>query len=115
MSNPKFEYMLEHKGWKVILTDHARQQAVKRHGMPIEQMRRFFVGAIDGIIEADFQVQEYNQEVFIYSRSFCRGMIVAFRRDYKNPNNKNLALAVVTVYPYGAQSPAHKDTQTVRV
>jgi hypothetical protein len=107
--------MMEHRGVKVILTDHSRQQALRRHGMPIEQMKVFFQHAINGIDDAGFMPEYYNQEVFIYSKTFQRGMIVAFRRDFKNQDNWHICLVAVTVYPYGVSRPAHKDTVTIYV
>ena len=106
--------MIEHKGVRVILTDHARQQAVHRHGMPIETMKTWFQQAIDMLADTDFIPETYNQEVFIYNRAFQRGMIVAFRHDFKSDNHK-IALVAVTVYPYGKNRPAHRDTVTLYV
>lgn len=109
----KFEYLMEHEGTKYILTDHARAQAVKRHGMPIEQMKSFFIKAHKGL--SAFTWTEYNQEVFVYSRSYQRGCIVAARRDYKNQSNQRLGYVIVTVYPYGISKPAHPDTEIIYV
>lgn len=107
----KFEILMEHKGTKVILTDHARQQARKRHGLPIEQMKKFFILAHDAL--QDFKWVEYNQEVFVYSRSHQRGCIIAARRDFKNQQDRRLGYVVVTVYPYGISRPAHPDTEVI--
>jgi hypothetical protein len=109
----KFEYLIKHKGVKVILTDHCRTRALKRHGMPIERMKAFFIEVIDGL--ADFTWKEYNQEIFVYSRHFQRGAVVAYRRDFKNQASRDMCLAVITIYPYGKSTPAHPDTEVIYV
>jgi hypothetical protein len=114
-AEPKFEYLMEYKGIKVVLTDHVRQRSRERHGMPIEQMKTYFQHVINGIDDVGFVPSEYNQEVFIYSKTFQRGMIIAFRRDYKNQSNRRIALVAVTVYPYGRALPAHPDTEVIYV
>jgi hypothetical protein len=83
--------------------------------MPIEQMKVFFQHVINGIDDTGFVPCEYNQEVFIYSKLFQRGMIIAFRRDYKNSKNTHTCLVAVTVYPYGKSQPAHNDTEVIYV
>jgi len=113
MSEVKFEYMLEYRRTKVILTDHARTQASHRHGMPIESMKKWFMGAIDALEVCSYTPDYYNQEVFMYSKTMKRGMIVAFRRDFKNDNGL-LCLVVVTVYPYGKDTPMQADTDIIR-
>jgi hypothetical protein len=104
---------MEYKGVKIILTDHVRVQARKRHGMPVEQMKTYFQHVVDGL--EDFKWVEYNQEIFVYSRAFQRGMIIACRRDYKNQQNQRLGYVAVTCYPYGKSLPAHPDTEVVYV
>ena len=83
--------------------------------MPVETMIHYFQHVINGIDDTGFVPVEYNQEVFIYSRAFQRGMIIAFRRDYKNKTNVKLVLVAVTVYPYGKSLPAHPDTEVIYV
>ena len=109
----KFEYLMEYKGIKIILTDHVRDRARKRHGMAVEQMKTYFQHVVDGL--AGFKWVEYNQEIFVYSRAFQRGMIIARRRDFKNQDNGSMALVAVTCYPYGRAVPAHPDTDIVYV
>jgi hypothetical protein len=111
----KFEYLMEYKGRKVIITDHVRQRSRERHGMPVEQMRVYFQHVIDGLDACDFKPVEYNQEIFVYSRAFQRGMIIAFRRDYKNQDSSKLAIVAVTCYPYGRAVPAQPDTEVIYV
>ena len=111
----KTEYLMEHKGLKVIITDHVRTRARQRHGMPIEQMKTFFEHMINGLEETNFKPVEYNQEVFIYVRAFQRGMIMAFRRDFKNQSDGNVHLVAVTCYPYGRSIPSHPDTEVIYV
>jgi hypothetical protein len=41
-------------------------------------------------------------------------MILAFRRDFKNDERVDLAMVVVTVYPYGKAVPMQRDTLTYR-
>jgi hypothetical protein len=41
-------------------------------------------------------------------------MVLAYRRDFKNPGSNKTCLVVVTVYPYGKASPANKDTKAYR-
>jgi hypothetical protein len=115
VNKPKFEYLIKHKGVKVILTDHCRTRAAQRHGMPIETMKDFFIRVIDGIWCQGFKFKEYNQEVFVYSAHYQRGAIVAYRRDFKNQASREMCLAVVTIYPYGKSTPAHKDTEVIYV
>jgi hypothetical protein len=109
----KFEYLMEYKGIKIILTDHVRDRARQRHGMPVEQMKVYFQHVIDGLV--DFPWVEYNQEIFVYSRAFNRGMIIARRRDFKNQGNRDMAYVAVTMYPFGRGYPAQKDTEVVYV
>jgi hypothetical protein len=107
---PKVEYLMEYKGRKVIITDHVRQRARERHGMPVETMKTYFQHVIDGLDACNFKPVEYNQEIFVYSRAFQRGMVIAFRRDFKS-DNQNLVLVAVTCYPYGRAVPAQADTE----
>lgn len=111
---PKLEVLMVYKGVKVIVTDHVRKRAVERHGMPIEQMKTFFEHVINGIADVDFKPVEYNQEVFVYSRAFQRGMVIAFRRDFKSDDG-NMCIVAVTCYPYGRALPAQKDTEVIYV
>jgi len=111
-TRPKFEYLTEIRGTKIILTDHAKQRALSRHGMPLEQMKSWFIEMSD--VWASIPVEYYNQEVFVYSRKYQRGMILAYRRDCKNTSRNDLALVVVTVYPYGKDIPAKADTKIYR-
>jgi len=112
---PKLEYLLEHRGTKVIVTDHVRQRARERHGMPISQMKVYFQHMIDGIAETDYVPTEYNEEVFVYVRAFARGCVVAFRRDFKDQSNRDLIMAIITMYKYGQGKPAHADTEVIYV
>jgi hypothetical protein len=109
----KFEYLMEYKGIKIILTDHVRDRARQRHGMPVEQMKVYFQHVIDGLV--DFPWVEENQEIFVYSRAFQRGVVIARRRDYKNQGNRDMAYVGITLYPYGRAYPAQKDTEVVYV
>jgi hypothetical protein len=111
----KLEYLLEYKGRKVIVTDHVKDRARQRHGMPIDQMKVYFQHMIDGIDETNYAPTEYNEEVFVYVRAFKRGCVVAFRRDFKDQSNRDLIMAVVTMYPYGTSKPAHPDTEVIYV
>jgi hypothetical protein len=114
-SNPKeikFEYLTEIHGVKIIMTDHAKKQARERHGMPLDTMRRFFEDMEP--VWGNIPIKEYNQEVFVYSVKYQRGMILAFRRDFKNDERVDLAMVVVTVYPYGKAVPMQRDTLTYR-
>jgi len=108
----KLEYLIKHNGRPVIITDHVRQRARQRHGMPIEQMKTYFEHMVDGIDQSDFVPVEYNQEVFIYVRAFQRGCVVAFRRDYKTFAS---SLIIMTMYPYGRSIPSHPDTEVIYV
>jgi hypothetical protein len=108
----KFEYLTELHGVRIIMTDHAKSQCKARHGMQLEQMKQFFVDTLP--VWGSVPVVEYNQEVFIYSTKWQRGMIVAYRRDFKNDKSSKIALVVVTVYPYGISKPAHADTEVYR-
>jgi hypothetical protein len=81
--------------------------------MPVERMKDFFIRVIDGL--ANFTWKEYNQEIFVYSSFYQRGAIVAYRRDFKNQASREMCLAVITIYPYGKSTPAHKDTEIVYV
>jgi hypothetical protein len=108
----KFEYLTEIHGVKIIMTDHAKKQARDRHGMPLDTMKNWFQDMAD--IWGNVPVKEYNQEVFVYSVKYQRGMILAFRRDFKNDDRQDLAVVVVTVYPYGKAVPMQRDTLTYR-
>lgn len=108
------EYVLNYRGFGVINTDHANKQAQQRHGMSVDQMTDFFQIVIDHIKSGKFKIVEYNQEVFFYSTKYQRGMILAFRRDFKL-NLEGTCIICVTVYPYGKNIPMQKDTETVYV
>jgi hypothetical protein len=108
----KFEYMVEHRGIKVILTNHARNQMSSRYDMPIERQKKFFLACIDGLAEQGWAPDFENHEIFIYSKAMRQGIIAAFRRDF---NNNKMALVVVTVYPSGRRKGAHSDTEVVYV
>jgi len=107
----KFEYLTEIDGLKIIMTDHAKRQAMKRHGMPLETMRAWFVNSSRALLHIRSNLVEYNQEVFVYNAKYQRGMILAFRRDFKNQDSNKICLAVITVYPYGKATPMHPDTE----
>jgi hypothetical protein len=111
---PKLEYLTIYKGRSVIVTDHVKDRANERHGMPISQMKVYFHTIIDGLDDHNFKPVEYNQEIFVYSKTYQRGCIVAFRRDFKS-NSQDLIMAVVTMYPYGKSTPAHPDTEVYYV
>ena len=110
-SEPKFEYLTEIKGTKIIMTDHAKSQSLSRHGLKLDQCKQWFIDMVD--TWASVPVREYNQEVFVYSYKWQRGMILAYRRDFKNDRD-DLAIVAVTVYPYGVASPAKHDTEVYR-
>jgi hypothetical protein len=109
----KFEYLMEYRCTKIVLTDHVRTRAGQRHGMPIEQMKVYFQHVIDGL--DGFTWTHYNQEVFVYSKAYQRGMIIARRRDHKNQASNKMVLVAVTCYPYGKSIPAHPDTEIIYV
>jgi hypothetical protein len=108
----KIEYILEHKGMKVIMTDHARTQARKRHGMPVEQMDLYFRKIVDGLI--DFPWEYDNQEIFVYSGHYQRGVILTCRRDFKRPGISR-CYVIVTMYPYGKARPIKEGTRVIYV
>ena len=105
----KFEYLTCIGGLKVIMTDHAKQQASKRHGMKLEQMKDWFEYTAD--VTASIPVAYYNEEVFVYSIKHQRGMILAYRRDNRS-DSRNVCLVVVTVYPYGSSKPMKPGTRS---
>lgn len=109
---PKFEYLTEIHGAKIIMTDHAKKQCQARHGLKLEQCKQWFVDMTD--VWASVPVEYENEEVFVYSYKWQRGMILAYRRDYKNETRNDTAVVAVTVYPYGVASPANKDTRCFR-
>ena len=109
MKDLKFEYLTEIHGTKIIMTTHAKGQCRKRHGMPLDSMKQFFIDTAD--TWGSVPVVEYDQEVFIYSTKWHRGVIVAYRRDWRNATRKDLAIIVVTIYPYGKSKPVHPDTE----
>ena len=111
---PKFEILMEYRGRKIIITDHAREQNRKRNDFAsIESMKSYFMRVADGLVEYNFK--EYNQEVFVYSKSYKRGCIVAYRREFKNPDDHRMHYAIVTVYPLGSSKPMKPDTEVIYV
>ena len=110
----KFEYMIEHRGMKVILTNHARSQMRQRYDFAIEAQKKFFTACIDGINSQGWTPDFENHEIFIYSKAMRQGIVAAFRRDFKSEGNKT-CLVVVTVYPKGRRKGAHSDTEVVYV
>jgi len=111
---PKVEILMEYKGVKVIVTDHVRHRAAERHGMDVEKMKVYFEHVINGIQDSGWEPVEYNQEVFVYSKIFQRGCVIALRRDFKS-SSKDLAMVLVTMYPYGKALPLQKDTEVIYV
>ena len=110
----KFEILMEYQGKKVIITDHAREQNRKRNDfVDIESMKDYFMRVVDGLVEYDWK--EYNQEVFVYSKSYRRGCIVAYRREFKHPDDPRMHYAIVTVYPLGSSAPMKPDTEVIYV
>ncbi|MBW2646915.1 MAG: hypothetical protein JRE23_12230 [Deltaproteobacteria bacterium] len=108
----KNEYLMKHRGVKVIVTDHARHQCRKRdNGMAIETMKRYFVQVVDGLV--DFNWKYDDQEIFVYNRFFQRGVVLTGRRDYRGGTDR--CLVVVTVYPYGKARPMKDSTEVVYV
>jgi len=109
---PANEYLLKHKGVKVIVTDHAREQCRKRsNGMDIKTMTRYFIQVVDGLVDFDWKYED--QEIFVYNRFFQRGVVLTGRRDYRGGNAR--CLVVVTVYPYGKSRPMKDSTEVVYV
>lgn len=111
MSTPKFEYLTEIDGMKVIMTDHAKAQCKSRHGVNLDQMKTFFNDTAKAW--TNYVPAEYNQECFLWSAKWQRGMVVAYRRDFKNQTNKRLGLVVITVYPFGKCRPVQPDTEVI--
>lgn len=110
------EYVLkDYNGTSVIITTHARRRAMTRHGMPADVMKTYFKHIVDGLNALNFRPVEYNQEVFVYVRAFQRGCVIALRRDFRQPDKKALAMAVVTIYPYGKSRPVKGDTFTITI
>ncbi len=112
----KFEYMLEYKGLKVILTNHARQQLARRRDLAIERQKAWFIAAIDGLEKQNWKPNMENHEIFIYSKAMKQGFIVAFRRDYKaDLLTSHQCMVIVTAYPKGRRKGMHSDTEVVYV
>jgi hypothetical protein len=76
-------------------------------------MKDYFIRVVDGL--SDFDWKEYNQEVFVYSTHYQRGAVIAYRRDIRNQDSREMCLIVMTIYPYGKATPAHKDTEVIYV
>jgi hypothetical protein len=111
---PVVEYMLEHRGLKVILTNHCKEQFRKRRDMSIERQKAWFIRAIDGLAEQNWTPDFENHEIFIYNKSMKQGMVVAFRRDFKAESSK-VCFVVVTAYPKGRRKGAQSDTEVIYV
>jgi hypothetical protein len=108
----KIEYLLEHCGTKVILTDHARTQARNRHDMPIEQMVNYFKQIVEGLIDFDWKYND--QEIFVFSHKYRRGVILTCRRDFKS-TSRDRVYVIVTLYPFGKARPVKSSTEVVYV
>ena len=108
----KVEYLMEYKGVKIILTDHVRDRARQRHGMLVDQMKIYFQHVINGLV--DFPWEYDDQEIFVYSRAFQRGVILTNRRDWKS-SGQSKCYVIVTMYPYGKGRPVKSGTRVVHV
>jgi hypothetical protein len=108
----KIEYLLEHCGTKVILTDHARTQARNRHDMPIEQMTNYFRQIVEGLIDFDWKYDD--QEIFVFSHKYRRGVILTGRRDFKSAS-RDRVYVIMTMYPFGKAQPMKDSTEIVYV
>lgn len=109
---PKVEYLGRlSNGMQAILTDHAKEAARKRHSMSATDVQTW-VESVEHVI-AGIKIDHYNQEVFVYSKKHQRGCILAFRRDFK-ARDRGLAVAIITVYPYGKDIPMQADTPIYR-
>jgi hypothetical protein len=112
---PVFEYFIEHRGMKVIITNHARQQLKRRRDLDIERQKTWFVNAIDGLAQHDWTPKFENHEVFIYSKAMKQGFVIAFRRDFKNAGSDKMCMVAVTAYPKGRRKGMHSDTEVIYV
>ena len=110
---PKNEYLLKHRGVKVIITDHARHQCRNRdkNGLAIESMTRYFIQVVDGLMNFNWKYDD--QEIFVYNRFYQQGVVLTGRRDYKGGSAR--CLVIVTVYPYGKALPMKSSTEVVYV
>jgi hypothetical protein len=116
-TNPKpvkFEYLIKHRGIKVIVTDHAREQMLNRYGMCIEFQKTYFQQCIDSLADKGWTPAHENHEVFLYSQKHRQGIIAAFRKDFKS-DTKDVCLVCVTCYPKGRRKGLHSDTETIFV
>jgi len=106
------EYLLNFEGTNVIIMDHAWKKIHNRMDFSNrEGMGEYFTRIAAGL--KGFTWKEYNQEVFVYSRSHRRGCIVAHRRDFRRPDDKSLAYVIVTVYPLGSSKPLKAGTEVI--
>ena len=112
---PITEYLCTVAGYKVIATAHSTQRTQQRQALTKDELCRWFLTAAGDLETIINGLKEYNQEVFVFNRQFRQGMILAFRRDFKDPSNRALAIVMVTVYPYGKATPMHKDTEVYYV
>jgi hypothetical protein len=111
------EYIIDFQGVQMVQTSHAYDRSLRKGDMDAEDLRDFLRGIcwffkiFKREILKDFG---YNGEIFYYSDYYKRGCIVAARYDSKDEDEK-LILALITIYPEGANVPMQKDTPKLTV
>lgn len=101
----------------IINTNHALERMKQRQNSMTEgQINNFF----DRVLlyfkdhQEQFESDPYNSEYFFYSGQHQRGMILAYRRDFKQKVSGNHFI-LVTIYPYGKTYPMQADTPIVYI
>jgi hypothetical protein len=106
------EYLFKHKGRWVIDTDHAAERMVQRKQLTSKQMKFFFRKMIEKYLSMGSKYTNLNNPEFLFfSKSLNQGMIIAFRRDYKNIDSKKHFI-IITFFPRGNKR-ARKGTETI--
>jgi hypothetical protein len=108
----KIEYILEHCGTKVIMTDHARKQIRNRHDMLPVQLSNYFIQIVEGLVDFDWKYDD--QEIFVYSGQYQRGVVLTGRRDFKSAS-RDRVYVILTMYPFGSSRPMKSSTEIVYV
>ncbi len=112
----KTEYIFKHKGRWVIDTNHATERMAQRNQFTKKEIEVFFRKMIEAFLKkgsryTDMDIYSGANEFLFFSKSLNQGMIIAYRKDYKNIDD-NQHFVVVTFFPRGAKR-AKKGTETI--
>ncbi len=112
----KTEYIFKHKGRWVIDTAHATDRMAQRNHFTKNEIEFFFRKMIEAYLKkgpryVDMDIFSGANEFLFYSKSLNQAMIIAYRKDYKEIDDKQHFI-VVTFFPRGSKR-AKRGTETI--